>query len=258
VPDLVLDPSAWLLIALAGFAAGFIDSIAGGGGMISLPALLTAGLPPHLALGTNKLQSALGTSFSTANYASRRLVMADGLAVGIPATALAAFAGAWLVTRMSADLLVRTIPWLLIAIFVFVLLAPKLGVQRGRARMGSAGFYCAFGLLLGFYDGFFGPGTGTFWTFGFLLLLGYTLPHATGQTKTVNLTSNVASLVWFAWHGEVAWLLGLAMGSANVCGALVGSSLAIKRGAGFIRVCFLAVVGATILRLLWRAWFAPG
>jgi uncharacterized membrane protein YfcA len=120
-------------------------------------------------------------------------------------------------------------------------------------RLSVIVFNSLAGAVLGFYDGFFGPGTGSFWTMGFVLLLGYPLPQATGHTKVMNLTSNVASLAWFAWHGSVFWTLGVTMGAANIVGALLGSHLAIRKGAGFIRGAFLVVVGLTIARLLWRA-----
>jgi uncharacterized membrane protein YfcA len=243
-----------LTVAMAGFAAGLIDSIAGGGGMISLPALLAAGVPPHFALGTNKLQSALGTSFATANYARRGCITIEGLGLGVAVTAVAAFAGAWCDTRMSADLLVRVIPWLLVAIFIHVLVSPRVGEERRKARLGVVGFHVAAGCVLGFYDGFFGPGTGSFWTMGFVVLMGFNLPHATGHTKVMNLTSNVASLVWFAAHGSVFWTLGAVMGGANIAGALLGSHLAIRNGARFIRAVFLLVVGATIARLFWQSF----
>lgn len=251
--DFAPTTNAFWILPAAGFAAGFIDSIAGGGGMISLPALLAAGLPPHLALGTNKLQSALGTTFSAANYARRGWVAKEGLATGITWTALAAFAGAWCVSRLPADVLVRVIPWLLVAIFAYVAASPKLGVARTRARFSTTAFNVLGGCALGFYDGFFGPGTGSFWTMGFVLLLGYPLPQATGHTKVMNLASNVASLVWFAVQGHVLWTLGATMGAANIAGALLGSHLAIRKGVGFIRGAFLVVVAATIARLLWRS-----
>jgi uncharacterized protein len=182
------------------------------------------------------------------------LVTRDGLALGVACTAIAAFAGAWCVSRVSGDLLVRVIPWLLIAIFVYVLLSPQVGEFRRDAHLGVAAFMVWAGLALGFYDGFFGPGVGSFWTMGFVVLMGYTLPHATGQTKAMNLTSNIASLAWFAAHGDVAWVLGAIMGTANIGGALLGSHLAIRNGRRFIRVFFLLVVGATIARLAWRSF----
>lgn len=221
--------------------------------MISLPALLAAGLPPHLALGTNKLQSSLGTTFSAANYARRGWVGRDGLVAGVLTTAVAAWFGAWCVSRLSADLLLRGIPWLLAAIFVYVLVAPKVGEARTRERISATAFGLLGGGVLGFYDGFFGPGTGSFWTMGFILLSGHALPQATGRTKVMNLASNLASLAWFGWHGDVRWTLGVTMGAANILGALLGSHLAIRKGAGFIRAAFLVVVAATIARLLWRS-----
>jgi len=254
VSDFEITAAVVIVLAIVGFAAGFVDSIAGGGGLISMPALLAAGMPPHLALGTNKLQSAMGTSFATANYARRGLIEREGLALGVGVTAPAAFLGALAVTRLPGDLLVRVIPWLLGAIFLYVLLSPRIGDERRHARLAPAVFHGVAGLVLGFYDGFFGPGTGTFWTMGYVMLLGLPLPHATGQTKAMNLTSNLASLAWFALHGDVAWLAGLLMGAANIAGALTGSTLAIRRGAGFIRVVFLLVVGATIARLVWRSF----
>ena len=253
-PD--LSGAALVILPIAGFVAGFIDSIAGGGGLISVPALLSLGFPPHLALGTNKLQSALGTAFATTNYARQGLVTREGLAPGIVCTAIAAGVGAWSVTQISGDRLVQVIPWLLGAIFIYVLVSPRLGEVRRAARMPGFWFHLLFGLGLGFYDGFFGPGTGSFWTLGYVVLLGFTLPHATGHTKVMNLTSNVASLAWFAWHGDVAWIAGLCMGAANIAGALLGSTLAIKRGARFIRGFVLLAVGATIARLVWKAWGA--
>jgi len=240
------------LLAAAGFGAGLVDALAGGGGIISLPALLAFGLPPHVALGTNKLQAALGTTLATGNYARRGLVERAQLPLGVACTALGALAGALLVTRVPSDWLGRLVPWLLLAIFVYVVRSPRIGSAARRPSMGLRAFSVLFGLSLGFYDGFFGPGTGSFWTFAFVGLLGFTLPRATANTKAMNLTSNVVALGWFAVHGDVAWRVGLAVGAANIAGALVGSSLAIDRGARLIRAVYLVVVAATLARLVWR------
>jgi uncharacterized membrane protein YfcA len=252
-----IGPDArYALLAAAGFGAGLVDAIAGGGGIISLPALLAFGLPPHLALGTNKLQAALGTTLATGNYARRGLLERSQLPLGVAFTAVGAFAGALLVTRLPSDWLARFAPWLLVAVFVYVVRSPQLGEVARRPSLGVRAFSIVFGLALGFYDGFFGPGTGSFWTVGFLGLLGFTLPRATANTKAMNLTSNVVALGWFAFHGDVAWRLGLSIGAANVAGALVGSSLAIERGARLIRTVFLVVVAATLARLVWRSFSA--
>jgi uncharacterized membrane protein YfcA len=247
-----LSPLEQVLLALAGFGAGFVDSIAGGGGIISLPALLAVGVPPHLALGTNKLQASLGTALAAANYARRSLVARAQLLPGVTFTAAGALAGAVLVVRLPSMWLAHFVPWLLVAIFFYVLRSPELGESSRRARMTTVPFSVVFGLSLGFYDGFFGPGTGSFWTAAFLALLGFALPQATAQTKVMNLASNVVALAWFGIQGEVLWRLGLGIGAANVAGALAGSSLAIEKGARMIRVFFLLAVAATLVRLLWR------
>src|SRR5579862_7913447 len=145
-----VPPLLVVALALAGFAAGFVDSIAGGGGIISLPALLAAGLPPHLALGTNKLQACLGTTMAATNYARRGLVTSAELPVGIACTAVGSLTGAALVTHLSSTWLARAIPWLLVAIFVYVVRAPRFGAASRAARLGPASFAALAGLVLGF------------------------------------------------------------------------------------------------------------
>jgi uncharacterized membrane protein YfcA len=242
-----------LILVLAGFTAGFVDSIAGGGGIISLPALLAVGMPPHLALGTNKLQASLGTAFAAGNYARRGLVDRSRLLLGVACTAVGAFAGAALVAAVPSMWLARLVPWLLVAIFVYVIRSPHLGESARHARMAAGAFAVVFGLALGFYDGFFGPGTGSFWTMALLSLGGMALPQATAHTKVMNLTSNVVALAWFGVHGDVLWRIGLGIAAANVLGALAGSSLAMEKGARLIRVFFLAAVAATLVRLVWQS-----
>ncbi len=252
-----LSPLEQLLLALAGFSAGFVDSIAGGGGIISLPALLAVGIPPHLALGTNKLQAALGTTFAAGNYARRGLLERSQLLPGVTCTAAGALAGATLVVRVPSMWLERWVPWLLVAIFIHVARSPRLGEAAGRARMTVATFSVVFGLSLGFYDGFFGPGAGSFWTLALVTLLGFALPQATAQTKVMNLTSNAVALASFGFQGQVLWRLGLGIAMANIAGAIAGSSLAMDRGARLIRVFFLLVVAATLGRLVWQSVLGP-
>jgi uncharacterized membrane protein YfcA len=245
-----LSPLLVGALAAAGFGAGFVDAIAGGGGIISLPALLAAGLPPHVALGTNKLQAGLGTSIATLNYARRGFLVVRELPVGVVSTAVGALAGAALVTRLSPLWLARVAPWLLVAIFVYVAKGPRFGAETRAARVGPHEFGALAGLLLGTYDGFFGPGTGSFWTIAWVGLRGFALPQATAQTKAMNLTSNVVALAWFAARGDVMWVLGLGVAAANVAGAIAGSSLAIEKGAPLIRIFFLLAVAATLLHLV--------
>ncbi len=240
-----------LLMFLAGIAAGFIDSIAGGGGLIALPTLLAAGVPPHQALATNKLQASFGTFTAALNYARIGLMPTGHLLLGVAATAAGALSGALLVRHLAADFLRPLIIVMLALMFLYMLLAPRTRLNESGPRLPQAAFYPLAGLALGFYDGFFGPGTGSFWIMALLALAGFGLKHATAQAKVFNFTSNVAAFALFAASGLVVWSYGLLMGAGQVIGALAGSTLVERRHARFIRLFFLLAVGATILRLLW-------
>ncbi|MCU0610751.1 MAG: TSUP family transporter [Candidatus Eisenbacteria bacterium] len=240
-----------ILLGLAGTLAGFIDSIAGGGGIITVPALLSAGLPPHLALGTNKLQSSFGSLTATLRYRHGKLVKIRRTLPGILFTTIGATVGTLTIQRISPGFLQKAIPILLLAVFVYMLFSPKAGAKRNRSMLTPLPFYVLMGLGIGFYDGFFGPGTGSFWTVAFVVLLGQELKEATAHTKVMNFTSNVVALATFAIGGHVVLVPGLAMGAGEVLGAYMGSHLVIRRGVGFIRVFFLTVVAVTLARLVY-------
>jgi len=246
------------ILFAAAFLAGFVDSIAGGGGIITVPALMAVGVPPLLTLGTNKLQASFGSLTAALNYRRGNMVRFRELTLGVAFTALGACAGTMTVQVVSADMLRRLIPALLVAIFVYMLLNPKLGEAHGAHRMAPWSFYLLFGCLIGFYDGFFGPGTGTIWTVAFVLWLGFDLKKATAHTKVLNFTSNIVALVTFVAGGNVVLYLGLTMGIGQVFGAYVGSHLVLKRGTRFIRVFFLCVVAVTIIKLLWSTYLQAG
>jgi uncharacterized membrane protein YfcA len=240
-----------LLMFLAGVAAGFTDAIAGGGGLIALPVLLAAGVPPHQALATNKLQASFGTFTAALNYTRAGLMPTGHLLLGIAATAAGALSGALLVRQLAADFLRPLIIAMLALMFLYMLFAPQARLEGGARRLSPTLFYPLAGLALRFYDGFFGPGTGSFWILALLALAGLGLKRATAQAKVFNFTSNVAALALFAASGLVVWSYGLLMGAGQVVGALAGSTLVQRRQARFIRLFFLLAVGATILRLLW-------
>ncbi|NBV46994.1 MAG: hypothetical protein EBR86_15510, partial [Planctomycetia bacterium] len=240
-------------LALAGFAAGFIDAIAGGGGLISLPALLAAGLPTHLALGTNKLQSAVGTTMAVTKYHGAGLIDWRDLVPAVLMTAVAAALGTAAVLFVDNALLERVIPWLLLGVVAWIMLRPRLGEAAGRPRLERWPFAGLAGTALGFYDGFFGPGTGAFWTAAWVEGRGLPLPRATAATKVVNLTSNVAALAVFLARGQVDAAAAAAMIVGQLLGGRLGATLAIRHGAPFIRVVFVAVVLALVARLLWAS-----
>jgi uncharacterized membrane protein YfcA len=244
----------WEIIALlflAGLSAGFIDAIAGGGGLISVPALLAAGLPPQIALGTNKMQSTWGTLMAVRKYAKAGLVSWPQVRLTVLVTFVFACLGTWTVTQVSNEVLKKIVPWMLLGIAVYVLLSPGLGKTAAKARLGLVTFACLAGSSLGFYDGFFGPGTGTFWTMACISLLGLELTRATAFTKVVNLTSNLASLLVFVMSDRVHYPIAAAMIAGQLIGGRLGAGMAIKHGAGFIRVVFIAVVFAMVAKLLW-------
>jgi len=237
------------ILFLGGLSAGFVDSIAGGGGLISLPVLLSVGLPPQLALGTNKLQGSFGTLSASYNYIRNGKVELRSTAAGVTFTFIGASIGAWLIQRMDPSFIKHIIPVLLMAVFVYTLVSRELGFKPRAAIMTKGLFFFVFGMALGFYDGFFGPGTGSFWTAAMLVLLGYDMTKAAGTTRIMNFTSNVVALGVFIAGQNVLYSAGICMALGQILGARIGSHLAIRNGARFIRPVFLSVVFVTIARL---------
>jgi uncharacterized membrane protein YfcA len=245
-----------VILFVAALFGGFVDAIAGGGGIITVPALLAVGMPPHLALGTNKLQGCFGSLTATLNYRRGNMMRFRELTLGIIFTALGACIGTMTVQAVSADVLKHVIPFLLVAIFVYMLRNPDLGAEHKPHRISPRLFYLLFGCLLGFYDGFFGPGTGTIWTIAFAIWLGFDLKKATAHTKALNFTSNIVSLVTFLIGGHVVLFAGIIMGVGQMIGAYAGSHLVLNRGTRFIRIFFLSVVAITITKLLWSSYLS--
>jgi len=247
-----MSPSPEMLCFLffCGGIGGFIDSIAGGGGLITVPALMAAGLPPQMALGTNKAQSSIGTMVAVTRYVRGGLVDWPQVRGAAVVSFLSSAIGAWAVSLISNELLREVVPWLLLAIVAYVMFSPKLGEHSGQARLKAGAFGLLFGSTLGFYDGFFGPGTGAFWTIATVTLLGLELRRATAYTKVVNLASNLGSLVVFAYKGAVVLPVAAVMVAGQLIGTYLGSGLVLTQGAPLIRRIFLLVVIAIVLRLL--------
>jgi hypothetical protein len=234
----------------ASFAAGFVDSIAGGGGLITVPALLSAGLTPAQALGTNKLQASFGSGSAAWHFGRAGLVRWKEVGLGMTVTFFAAMLGALAVQQISPAFLRRLIPMLLIGIAIYMLFQPSFGLKRQEASLSPRVFAGVFGLGIGFYDGFFGPGTGSFWAVACVTCLGLELTRATAYTKAVNFASNIGALLIFFAGGQVCLWPGLIMGVGQWTGARMGSRLVIKKGTRFIRPVFIAVCLLLTLKLL--------
>ena len=242
------------ILFVTALTAGFVDSIAGGGGLITIPVLMSLGLPPQNALGTNKLQACFGSGSASWHYARAGMVHVKDCALGFVLSSASALAGAWTVRQLDPGLLQRAIPVLLATVAVYMICKPALGNEERPPRVSRVTFYITFGGLIGFYDGFLGPGTGTFWTMAYMLALGFNLARATGHTKVMNFASNISSLALFLWGGNVLFTAGLVMGAGQWLGARLGSHMVITRGTRFIRPVFLTMVLALTAKLLLDAY----
>jgi uncharacterized membrane protein YfcA len=257
-----LGPPVIALLAAAAFGAGLVDAIAGGGGLVSLPALLAAGLPPVLALGTNKGQAVFGATASAVTYWRRRAVDRDRAALGF----MAGFAGSWVGARGVLAIPLAPLRGIVIALLLIaaVLVLAKRNVVPRPTTLGpnaarSALFAIAFGL--GAYDGFFGPGTGSMLVIAFATVFGDTLTRASGNAKIVNLASNLAAMTLFAAHATILWRVALPMAAANAIGAATGAHLAVRNGDRLVRAVVLVVVLAVVAKLagdlLWAHPIGP-
>ena len=250
----------WFIVIAASLFAGFVDAIVGGGGLILVPALFATftNMVPATLLGTNKSASVWGTTFATWQF-SRRVRMPWRAMLPAAAAGFAgSFVGAWLVTMVNPDFLRKALPFVLLLILAYTLVKKDLGTQHTPRWVGRNEILAAslIGLALGVYDGFFGPGTGSFLVFLLVRVLGYDFLHASAGAKLINVSTNVAAIALFASKGHVWWQLGLAMAVANVAGSFLGSWLALRHGAGFVRKAFVLVVLALVLKTGYDAFLA--
>ncbi|MFC6634606.1 TSUP family transporter [Microbulbifer taiwanensis] len=239
-----------ILIAVA-FAAGFISAIAGGGGIITLPALLWAGVPPLDALGTNKFQSVFGTLSSAINFFQKGHLDLRPLWPGLLAAIVGSALGTWSVTRLGGEQLQTLLPILLIAIALYFMFSPRISDIDARPRMSNGLFNLLVGGGIGFYGGFFGPGMGSIYALAFAALLGYNMRKATAHTKPLVLATNATSMFIFMAGGHLLLWLAIGMSAAQFVGARLGSNLVISRGARLIKpVIILATIAVAIKLLL--------
>ena len=247
-----------IVVTVASLAAGFVDSIVGGGGLILMPALFATfpSAAPATLFGTNKGASVWGTALATLQYSRKVQLPWKALAPACVATLAASLAGAWLVTQIDPAFLRKALPFLLVVLLAYTLAKKDLGRSHLPRFSGRAQtvVLCAIGACIGLYDGFFGPGTGSFLVFLLVRVAGYDFLNASASAKLLNTASNLAALALFALKGHVWWHFVLAMAIANMVGSLGGTHLALKYGTGFVRKGFLLVVSALILKTGWDAF----
>lgn len=261
MPEITLTVELLLLLCSVAFVAGYIDAIAGGGGLLTVPALLTAGLPPHVVLGTNKLAATFGSLTASVTYYRKKLFDPYYWRHSLLFTAIGALIGTLVVDQLSTALLEKLLPILILIAAIYTLFnrmqpderltlpdqTPKLFWQQ-RIQ----------GLTLGFYDGVAGPGTGAFWMVSTMALYKINLLLTSGVARTMNFVSNGFSLAAFIILGHVHFTLGIAMGLCLMLGAWLGAHSAIRFGSKFIRPVFISVVIAIATRLAWQAWSHGG
>ena len=249
----------WVVAALCAVAlvAGFIDAVAGGGGLLTVPALLTAGLPPHLVLGTNKLAATFGSITASVTYYRRKLFDPQFWRTALIFTAIGATCGTLVVDLISKEWLERIIPFFIVIAALYSLLAKmQPDDQLTLPEQTPKHFWQqrVQGFTLGFYDGLAGPGTGSFWMVSTMALYKINLLLTSGVARSMNCVSNIFALVTFACLGHIYWALGLAMGACLMLGSYFGARSAIRFGSKFIRPLFLTMVLTITARLLWQAW----
>ncbi len=252
-----MDLSTIVLLAVFGFIAAFIDSTVGGGGLISLPALLGLGMPPYLALGTNKLAGTISSATSSYTFIKSGKFDKKLMLILFPVSLIGAYFGAKTVLFVPQEFLKVLVVIMMALIFVYTLFNKRFGQDsnyKGLTKF-TLGIGIPFTFLIGFYDGFFGPGTGSFFVFLMVLLFGYDFVIAAGNGRILNLASNISALFVFTMEGKVVFMTGLIMGIAMLLGANLGAKMAIKTGVRYVRPLFLVVSITLIVKMVYELIF---
>ena len=255
--EIALDPTTWVILCSAALVAGFIDAVAGGGGMLTVPALLTAGLPPHVALGTNKLAASFGSITASLTYYKKQLFNPRFWLVSALATALGALLGTLIVDFLTQEMLNLLLPLVIILVAIYSLLSKNQFIDEAplpqvTTKLKVTQFWQ--GLTLGFYDGVAGPGTGTFWTASNSFLYKIGILINCGLARSMNFISNVVSLATFVALGHVHFMLGLTMGAFIMLGAWIGAHSAIRFGSKLIKPVFNTVVIVLAIKLIFDVY----
>ena len=241
-----------LLLFIIAATAGWVDTLAGGGGLITVPALLLTGMPPGMAIATNKLQGSMGTLVASIYFVRTKFVRLNQMKGMIILTFIGSVFGSWLLLQIDASKLVQFLPFLLMAMGLYVLLSPSFNDEQKQQKISRLCFMFLVCPILGFYDGFFGPGTGSLMALAFVSVLGYGLSKGTAQAKILNLTSNVAALLYFIIFGEVAWLVGGVMAAGQLLGSSIGARMVMGKGAKLIKPVVVMVCFGMSINILLR------
>lgn len=246
-----------IFLCIMGFIAAFIDAIAGGSGLITIPAYMIAGLDPHVLLGTNKFASVAGTATSTATFAKSKKIKWDLMLKLLPLSFIGAAIGVWTVLRIDSSILEPAIIVILIAVGIYSIVKKDIGLEDFYAGFDKESLIRGgiFALLLGFYDGFFGPGTGSFIIFGLIKIYGFSFVNASANSKILNLGSNLMSLVLFALNGKIDYLIGIPVAISMMAGAALGSKTAIDKGSKLVKPIFIIMALAAAGKVLYGMIF---
>ncbi|MDY7577246.1 TSUP family transporter [Herbaspirillum sp. RTI4] len=249
----------YFILCIAAFVAGLIDAVVGGGGLVLVPTLFSVfpNTAPATLLGTNKVASIMGTTASAVNYARTVRIRWSTAAPAAIAALLLSFLGAFTVTHIPTGLIRQSLPFVLVAVGAYTFMKKDFGQHHVPLLSGSKEKWMAVlvGAWAGFYDGVFGPGTGSFLVFAFVRLFGFDFLRASAVSKVVNIATNLAALTWLGYTGHVIWQLGILMAAFNIAGSLFGTKLAIRHGSGFVRRLFLVVISALVLKTGYDAFF---
>ena len=244
-----VDQLTLAALFLVGLVAGTIDAIAGGGGLLTLPALLATGIPPVQAIATAKLQSTAGTCSAAFCYLRKDAFDLKPLWLALPCTLLGSVSGVICLNYINPQLIKGLLPFIFLLVGGYFILSPQVGDLDRHQRISPGIFGALVGTTIGFYDGFMGPGTGTFLTVGFIALLGYNLRRATASAKVLNLTSNFAALALFIYGDQIVWSYGLIMAAGQVIGGGIGSRLALRSGTRLIRPLVVTICVVMVFKV---------
>jgi len=238
------------ILFFTALCAGIIDTIAGGGGLLTIPALLSVGISPTAALATNKMQSVFGTFTASLYFIRKKLVDVRQMKLMILMSFIGSLIGSWVIVQIDPTFLKKIIPFLLMLIGTYFLISKNNNDIETKKRISIIIFAFTFAFIIGFYDGFFGPGTGSFYTIAFIYFLGYSIKEATAQTKVLNFTTNFASVLFFVYNGEIIFLIALIMGVGQIIGSLIGAKLVITKGSSLIKPLIVIISFSMSIKLL--------